>query len=271
MNIKVAREPLFDGERRPNRANPHVLKAIRSNCKPEPTRTDKSIGFFGGLKTSPSDENVRHDDGQSDHNNGEVDQREPLNFRVVNVQVFVPSSCPDADIRALINGLRVDNNTHNTVLVLLSLVVFDDDVVVVVKMRSILVVHETNVETRVVESGLGLLVQHSSGCRQPINKPVVLETCTDVSVDKGSITLGVNIRTQSYACFVFQHFELVWRIEDSVTKDHRAERLALLFWAIWMLAEMESWEIIVVRIKVRFCRTVFGVDRWRYVIHQQWD
>ena len=51
--MTVPRDPRFDGDRNPRRANVIVMPTMTKSCEPLPNNTLRSSGFLGVRKTSP--------------------------------------------------------------------------------------------------------------------------------------------------------------------------------------------------------------------------
>lgn len=246
---------------------------------------------------------MRHYKRQEYHDDGEVDQGEPLDLRVVYVQILVPSGQPCRltldEIDTVTKGhlgvftlvqfhlhtvfqitfkfftfsldrVRVDSGTNNSVLVRTTFMVLDKDLVVIGQVQR-RIFNDSEREPSSVELGVGLQVGRVTCNGQPIDDPIVLESGPDVPVHKDTVGLGVNALTELFTCLVLQHVDGERRVEDTITKDDRSETLTLLLSTSFRGTEMESWEVVVVGVNIGLGIGISMAQRWSDMVHQHGD
>lgn len=227
-----------------------------------------------------SDQNGHDGKHKDDDNNGRIDEPEPVDLGVKDVQVLVPSGGPGSgrldpvDAVAKLNilwpaavskderlvvvaaigislvlfGAGLDNNADNSKLVrvLIDLVVLDPDLVVVVEDDVACVVVLSQQESRAVKGRPRELVLDLLAGREAVHKPIQAVSLLDPRRDKLDRLFLIFHRAQRLARLVPGHLEFERRSHDPVAKQDAPQALRDIFRAALWLAELEGRMVVVV-------------------------
>lgn len=228
-----------------------------------------------------SDQDGHDSEDQDDDNDGGIDEPEPVDLGVKDVQVLVPSSGPSSvrlapvhavaeldvlglavlaakdnglaidvavHLAAILVGVGLDNNANNTELVrvLVDFVVLDNDFVVVVEKDVIVVIVLSEQEAGAVENASSELVLDLLTSGEPVDEPVQAVALLNALLDELDVLLLVCSLAEGLAGLVLAHLELEGGGHDAVSEEDAAQTLRHILGTILGLTELEGGVVVVV-------------------------